>query len=89
MLVAAITLGILASVIGGWSFMCDAMPEGNRPRLAYSPLPLLLAAALGLIAVVLLFFIKWYASLLGLLALVLSFNFCAAIWHSVYRVFRL
>ena len=89
MLAMAIVFGILACVVGGWVFLFKAMPPEDRPRLAYSEWPLMVAVILGVLAVVLFFFVKWYAGILGLLALVLGCSVFAALWYYIYRLFRL
>ena len=47
MLHCGIILIVLASIIGGWVFMCDALPI--PPRLAWSPIPLLIAIFVALV----------------------------------------
>jgi len=87
MLYCGIVLIILASIIGGWVFMCDALPI--PPRLAWSPIPLLIAVLIALVGIVILFLVKWYFGLIGIGASVIGFNLFADIWHIIYRAFRL
>jgi len=87
MLTSGIILIIVASVIGGWCFMCDALPI--PPGLAQSSIPLLIAALIALVGIVLLFIAKWYTGLIGIVGVVIGFNVFAAIWHSIYQMFRL
>ena len=87
MLISGMTLLLVASVIGGWCFMCDTLPL--PPQLAQSPVPLLMAILIALTGIVLLFVAKWYAGLIGIVGVVGGFNLFAAVWHYVYQVFRL
>lgn len=87
MLISGIILILVASIIGGWCFMCDALPL--PPRLAQSPVPLLVAILIALTGIALLFVAKWYAGLIGIVGVVACFNLFAAVWHCVYQVFRL
>ena len=67
--------------------MCDVLPI--PPRLARSPMPLLLAILIALVGIVLLFIAKWYAGLIGIGGVVIGFNLFAVVWHSIYQIFRL
>lgn len=87
MLISGIILLVLASVIGGWVFMCDAFPI--PPRLAREPLTLLLASLIGIVAIVILFIVKWYMGLLGIIGAIIGFNVFAGIWHAIYKKFHL
>ena len=89
MLTAGIILLAFGSVIGGWAFMCDAMLPVQRPKLAWGPLPLLMAVLFCLGGSVFLFIIKWYYGIIGIVAPVLTFNVVAASWRLVYRMLRL
>ena len=89
MLTTGIILLSIGSVIGGWAFMCDAMLPVQRPKLAWGPLPLLVAVLFCLSGSVFLFIIKWYYGIIGIVAPFLTFNVAAAIWRLVYRMLRL
>ena len=89
MLIVGIILIIVASIIGGWQFMCDALPPGDRPRLARTPEVLLVSVALAIVGIVLLFIVKWYGGLVGIAGVIIGFNVFAAIWHAVYQQYRL
>lgn len=89
MFTAGTILLVLASIIGGWLFMCDALPRAAVPGLARSPIPLLIAVLIAFVGIVFLFVYKWYAGLLGIGATIIGFNLFAAIWHGIYRIFRL
>ena len=81
MLAAGIVLLGLGSVAGGWCSMCDALPAPARPRLGRGPVPLVVAILLSIAGIVALFFVKWYAGLIGIVAAIVAFNAMAAIWH--------
>lgn len=87
MLISGIVLLVLASIIGGWVFACDAFPI--PPKLAREPLTLLMATPIGIVAIVLLFIVKWYMGLLGIIGAVVGFNVFAGIWYAIYKRFRL
>jgi len=89
MLLSAIIFGSVASVVGGWVFMCDAMPDVGRPRMAYCNWPSLLVVLCGLTAIVLFFCIKWYWGLLAIPGLIMAVNSFAGVWNTIYRVFKL
>jgi len=89
MLYCGIILIVLASIIGGWVFMCDALPIVEQPRLVWSPIPLLIALLVALVGIVILFFAKWSLGLIGLGASVTGFNLFAGIWHMIYKRFHL
>ncbi len=67
--------------------MCDALPI--PPKLAWSPVTLLVAALIALVGAALLFVVKWYIGLGGIAVAVIGFNLFAAVWHWIYQVFRL
>jgi len=69
--------------------MCDAMVPANRPKLARGPVPLLVAVVLALIGSFLLFFVKWYAGLAGIVGSIVASNLCAALWNFIYQKLRL
>lgn len=87
MLISGIVLLILASIIGGWVFMCDVFPI--PPRLAREPLTLLVAVLIGIVAIVLIFIVKWYMVLLGIVGAIVGFNVFAGIWNVIYKRFPL
>jgi hypothetical protein len=87
MLIMSFILIGLASILGGWVFMCDCLPI--PPKLAWSPIPLLVAVLIALVGVVILFVIKWYLGLLGIILSIVGFNLFAALWDYIYRWFRL
>lgn len=89
MLITGVVLVALASIIGGWMFMCDARPKADCPKLGRSPIPLLIAVLIAFVGVVFLFIFKWYAGLLGIGASIVGFNLFAGIWDTIYRTFRL
>jgi len=89
MLTAGLVLVAFGSIIGGWAFMCDAMPPVNRPRLAWGPGPLLVAVVLAMTGSILLFFVKWYAGLAGIVGSIVAFNVCATVWSVLYPKLRL
>ena len=86
MLYGGIILIVLASIIGGWVFMCDALPI--PPRLAWSPIPLLIAVVVALVGIVILCLTKWHLGVIGLGASVIGFNLFAGIWHMIYKWFH-
>ena len=87
MLITGIILIFVASLIGGWYFMCDTLTF--PPKLARSPVPLLVAAFIALVGIALLFVVKWYLGLLGIAGAVICSHLFAKFWHRVYKVFRL
>ena len=92
MLVTGVVLVVLASIIGGWMFMCDgryALSMADCPKLGRSPTPLLIAVLIAFVGVIFLFIFKWYAGLLGIGASIVGFNLFAGIWDAIYRIFRL
>jgi hypothetical protein len=48
-----------------------------------------MAILIALLGVALLFIVRWYAGLIGIVGAVAGFNLFAAVWHYVYQVFRL
>jgi hypothetical protein len=89
MLITGVVLVVLASIIGGWRFMCDARPIVDRPKLGMSPIPFLIAALIAFVGVIFLIIFKWYAGLLGIGASIVGFILFAVIWDAIYRFFRL
>jgi len=87
MLLCGLILIIIASIVGGWVFMCDALTI--PPMLAQSPTLVLLAVVIALAGTVLLFLVKWYIGLIAIVGSIVGFNLFAAVWSVVYRIFRL
>lgn len=87
MLTVGIILILLASLIGGWVFMCDSLPL--PPKLAWTPAPLFVAVLVGVVGITVLFFVKWYMGLVAIIGVIVGFNLFASIWHVIYKYFRL
>jgi len=67
--------------------MCDSLPL--PPGLAESPVLLFVAVLVGVVGIIVLFFVKWYMGLVAIIGVIVGFNLFAAIWHLIYKYFRL